>query len=106
MNQVFTIYSIFFLAAALLSFFVALLAWQRRSVKGARELTWLTVYLFRFIAGQPGTFRSQGVVVFFAGLCPWIASALYLTGINPVPGLDITPFSIILSATFLAYAIL
>ncbi len=226
MNQVFTIYSIFFLAASLLSFFVALLAWQRRSVKGAKELAWLTVasgiwtfwiifetaahtvedkifwakleylgavttpvlylifvlrftgkdklmtvrrivmlflipaftlfmaitnethylvwsgysaifpdtnlmeyyhgiwfwigymaynnlillvatiYLFRFIAGKPGTFRSQGVVVFIAGLFPWVASALYLSGINPVPGLDITPISIILSAAVLTYAIL
>ncbi|MBV5312353.1 MAG: PAS domain S-box protein [Prolixibacteraceae bacterium] len=41
MNQIFTIYSVFFLATALVSFFVAFLAWQRRTVKAAKELTQL-----------------------------------------------------------------
>ena len=42
-HQVFTVYSIFFLATSLVSFFVAFLALQRRSVKGARELAWLMI---------------------------------------------------------------
>jgi len=41
MTQFFTIYSIFFLATAFLSFFVAFLAWQRKLLNGAKELTWL-----------------------------------------------------------------
>ena len=43
MNSVFTVYSVFFLATSFVSFFVAYLAWQRRMVKGARELTLLMV---------------------------------------------------------------
>ena len=43
MNQVFTVYSVFFLTTSLVSFFVAFLAWQRRSVKGAIELAWLMI---------------------------------------------------------------
>ena len=43
MIQVFTIYSVFFLATALVSFFIAFLAWQRRLVKGAIELTRLMI---------------------------------------------------------------
>ena len=43
MNLVFTIYSFFFLVTALVSFFVALLAWRRRTVKGALELAWLMI---------------------------------------------------------------
>src|SRR5665648_834176 len=39
MSLVFTIYSAFFLATAFVSFSVAFLAWQRRFVKGAREIT-------------------------------------------------------------------
>jgi PAS domain S-box-containing protein len=39
MNYNLTIFSVFFLCASLASFFVAFLAWQRRSVNGARELT-------------------------------------------------------------------
>ena len=38
MSQIFTIYSLFFLVAALVSFFVAFLAWQRRFVKGSGDL--------------------------------------------------------------------
>lgn len=226
MNLVFTIYSFFFLATALVSFFVAFLAWRRRFVKGANELTmlmiaagigafWLifetaaptisgkifwskleyiggiptpvlylifvlrftgkdkfisakyilllfivpmitfvltitnehhhliwdgfsaisdqtnlmeyyhgigfwigyiaytylmlllsAIYLFSFCILQNKPFSSQGWIVLIAGLCPWIASVIYLTGSNPVAGLDITPISIILSGTLAAYAIL
>jgi len=226
MSLVFTIYSAFFLATAFVSFSVAFLAWQRRFVKGAREITvlmtaagigafWLifetaaptvmekifwskleyiggiptpvlylifvlrftgkdrfitpkyilllfiipvitflfaitneyhhlvwtgfsaisdktnlmeyyhgvifwtgyigytylmlfvaTISLFRFIIHQNKPFRFQGVIVLIGGLCPWTASVIYLTGSNPVAGLDITPISIILSGTLVAYAIL
>ena len=225
MNHVFTIYSIFFLATALVSFFVAFLAWQRRLVKGAKELSllmvavglgafclifetatsillekifwskleyfggiaapvcyfifalrftgkdkflsarhvlllffipavtyilvltnerhnliwsgfsaisgktnlieyyhglgfWIgyivysyillfiaTVYLYSFILHQIKTFRFQGFIVLAGGLFPWITSVCYVTGINIVPGLDITPVSISLSGILLVYAI-
>ncbi|HNW49044.1 MAG TPA: hypothetical protein PKK88_04905, partial [Bacteroidales bacterium] len=43
MIQLFTIYSLFFLVTALVSFFGAFLAWQRRNVKGALEIVWLMI---------------------------------------------------------------
>ena len=43
MIQFFTIYSLFFLVTALVSFFGAFLAWQRRNVKGALEIVWLMI---------------------------------------------------------------
>jgi len=64
-----------------------------------------TIFLFYFIIRQYKPFSSQGWIVLIAGLCPWITSILYLTGSNPVIGLDITPISIILSGTLAAYAI-
>jgi signal transduction histidine kinase len=64
-----------------------------------------TILLFNFIIRQYKPFSSQGWIVLIAGLCPWITSILYLTGSNPVIGLDITPISIILSGTLAAYAI-
>ena len=226
MNQVFTIYSIFFLATALVSFFGAILAWQRRAIKGAKELTMLlfaagvwaffiifetsattetdkifysklayfgavstpvfylifvlrfvgkdkyltlknklilftipfitlilaftnenhsllwsgfsfispetnlmeyyhgtwfwigyfgfnyilsllsTVYLIRFILVQPKTFSSQGWIVLTASVVPWSASVLYLSGLNPVTGLDLVPVSTIISGLLFNYAIL
>lgn len=226
MIQVFTIYSIFFLATALVSFFAAILAWQRRSVKGAKELArlmiaagfwafwiifetsaltendkvfwakieyfgavstpvlylifvfrfvgkdkfikvkntillsiiplitlllaltnekhyllwsgfspilektnmmeyyhgiwfWIgymgynnilllisTIYLFGFIMSHSKTFSSQGWVVLFGSLIPWVASVFYLSGINLEPGLDLVPVSMVLSGTLFTYAIL
>ena len=43
MNKVFTIYSVFYLITCFVSFFVAFLALQRKSVKGAKELFWLMI---------------------------------------------------------------
>lgn len=226
MNFVFTVYSVFFLVTTLASFYVALLAWQRRSVKGARELTWLmiaaglgsfciifetatptieskilwskleyfggiatpvlylifvlrftgkdklittnrvlmlfiipvftfllvitnekhnlvwsgfstissktnlmeyyhgigfwigyiaytylmlflaTIQLIFFILHRAKAFRRQGWIVLLGGIFPWLVSAMYLSGINPVQGLDLAPVSITLSGMLAAYAIL
>lgn len=226
MNQVSALYSIFFITTSLVSFFVAFLAFQRKSVNGARELAWLmtaagigafwiifetaasgmsekifwakleysgglatpvlylifvlrftgkekllsrrnimllfiipvftylltltngqhhliwsgfspvsgksnlmeyyhgiwfwvgyiaysyillflsAIYLVGFIVNKPKAFRSQAIVIFVGGMFPWIVSIIYLTGNSPVIGLDLTPFSISLSGTLAAYAIL
>jgi PAS domain S-box-containing protein len=226
MNQVSALYSIFFITTSLVSFFVAFLAYQRKSVNGARELAWLmlatgtgafwvifetsapemaqkifwskleysgglvtpvlylifvlrytgknkfltpgimtllflipvftfvltltneqhnliwsgfspisattnlmeyfhgiwfwigyiaysyllllvsAIFLIDFIIRQAKPFRSQALVIFAGGLIPWIVSVIYLTGNSPVPGLDLTPFSITLSGSLAAWAIL
>ncbi len=226
MNQDFTVFSGFFLATTLISFFVALLAWQRRSVKSAKELSllmiatgiaafflifetgatttaqkifwakleyigggttpvlylifvlrftgydkflsrknilflfilpvvaWLlamtneshnlfwtgfsaisedtnlmeyfhgvgfwsvylvysyillvlaTLCLFTFIARSTKPLRAKGWIIFIGCLCPWMASVVYLTRTNPVPGLDLVPVSIVLSGILMTYAIL
>lgn len=43
MNQVFTIYSVFFVATSLVSFFVAFIAFQRKGTIAAKELAWLMI---------------------------------------------------------------
>lgn len=68
-------------------------------------LLFASIYLLKFIINQVGIFRLQGVLVLIAGFCPWIASVIYLLGINFVPGLDLTPASIILSGSLFAFAI-
>lgn len=64
------------------------------------------VYLLTFILSHAKPFRTQAVVVLVGGMFPWFVSALYLSGRNPVPGLDLTPFSITISGIIAAYAIL
>jgi len=43
MSVVFTLYSVIFLISTMLSLFVAFLAWQRKHINGAKELTWLMI---------------------------------------------------------------
>jgi len=64
------------------------------------------ISLLAFSIHQNKPFSTQGWIILIAGLCPWIASFIYLTGNNPIEGLDISPISIILSGTLAAYAIL
>ena len=65
-----------------------------------------TFLLFAFIFKQTYTYRRQGWVIVLAGLCPWAASVLYVSGSNPTPGLDIVPMSVVLSAMLFFYGIL
>ncbi len=65
-----------------------------------------TFLILRFIIRQPRPFRTQGIAIVTGGLCPWLASMIYLTGLNPVPGLDLVPASIILSGVVLMLVIL
>jgi signal transduction histidine kinase len=64
------------------------------------------IILLNFIIHHARPFRSQAIIVFAGGLIPWIVSIIYLAGKSPVPGLDLTPFSITLSGILAAYAIL
>lgn len=64
-----------------------------------------SVLLLKYILTQVSVFRLQGIFVLIAGLCPWIFSLVYISGINIVPGLNITPASIILTGSLFAFAI-
>ncbi len=68
-------------------------------------LTLSTLNILIFIVNRDKTFSLQGWLLLFAGLCPWVGSALYLLGWNIVPGLDLTPLSIVLSSILMAYSI-
>ena len=65
-----------------------------------------TIYLFSFIVSHPSKFKSQGWLVLIASLIPWSASVIYLSGKNPVYGLDLVPISMIISGTLFTIAIL
>lgn len=65
-----------------------------------------TLLLFRRIIKSKRTAAIKSIVIFLAGIIPWAASVVYLTGTNPVPGLDIVPASMIVSGILFSYAIL
>lgn len=64
-----------------------------------------SVYLFKFLISRASPFKSQAKAIFVALLCPWLASVLYVSGSNPIPGFDLVPLSMIISGTLLAFAV-
>lgn len=67
-----------------------------------------TLYLFEFLRNNRHrkTYRLQGWLLAFAGLCPWATSIFYILGLNPVEGLDITPISTTLCGILISWSIL
>ncbi len=65
----------------------------------------VTVNLYDFILHRSLYYRKQGIIIIIAGFSPWTASILYLTGANPVAGLDLVPISMIISGSLFAYSI-
>ena len=64
------------------------------------------LYEFLRINQYRKVYVIQGWMVTFAGLCPWIVSIFYISGINPVKGLDITPISTTLCSILFSWSIL
>ena len=50
-------------------------------------------------------YSKQGGALLFGMAAPWLGNALYLSGLNPVPGLDLTPFCFLLTGVATAAAI-
>jgi len=76
MSLGFTPYSLFFLVTTLVSFSVAFLAWQRRSVKSARELAFL------MIAAGFGAFW-----LIFEAAAPTIADKVFWSKLEYIGGI-------------------
>ncbi len=68
-------------------------------------LIFASVFLLKFLISQASPFKSQARAILLALLCPWLASVLYVSGSNPIPGFDLVPLSMIISGTLLAIAV-
>ncbi len=53
--------------------------------------------VIRLLVRNKGLFRAQGIALLVAVLAPWIGNALYVTGLNPFPFLDLTSFAFTVS---------
>ncbi|MDA0709014.1 MAG: ATP-binding protein, partial [bacterium] len=58
-------------------------------------LIWGSVLLIRRLIRVPQLYRIQTVSILLGLLTPWAANAIYLFELNPLPFLDLTPFSFI-----------
>jgi PAS domain S-box-containing protein len=61
-----------------------------------------TILLIRTLLSAHRPYRWQAGLVLFAALLPWIGNFLYVTGLNPVAPLDLTPFAFVLSEAAIA----
>lgn len=52
-----------------------------------------TFLLFRYFVRSPGIYRQQSGVMLVGALVPWLGNIIYITGITPFSGLDLTPFT-------------
>ncbi len=64
-----------------------------------------TVIILRSIYKGKGYYRGQAIALLVGVLLPWVSNGLYLSGLFPIPHLDITPFAFVLTAVALAWGI-
>ena len=64
-----------------------------------------TIFIFRSFNRTKGLFRRQNVILLIAVLTPWVGNVLYVSGLSPIPNLDITPFAFTISIAVFAWGI-
>ena len=64
-----------------------------------------TIILLRKIITTPNQFRGQIILILVGSFWPWFGNALYITGKNPFPHLDLTPFAFALTALLFTVAL-
>ena len=58
--------------------------------------------LFLALFGAPRLYRGQVIAGLIAVLAPWVGNALYISGLNPFPYLDLTPLAFTVSGLAVA----
>ena len=65
-----------------------------------------TLILVRTAIRSSATYRLQNGLVLFATIFPWASTIMYLTNLNPLPGLDLSPIGFMFSSIILALAMI
>jgi PAS domain S-box-containing protein len=64
-----------------------------------------TIFILRSFNRMKGLFRRQNIILLIAVLTPWFGNVLYVSGLSPIPNLDITPFAFTISVVVFAWGI-
>ena len=64
-----------------------------------------TIFILRSFNRTKGLFRRQNIILLVAVLTPWFGNVLYVSGLSPIPNLDITPFAFTISVGVFAWGI-
>ena len=65
-----------------------------------------SIPLFHRLIYTSHLYRKQAFVIMISLLAPWIGNALYVTGLNPFPFLDLTPFGIAVTGSAMTLGLL
>ncbi len=65
-----------------------------------------TFLLVRTAVRSVRVFRDQAVAMLLAAFTPWIGNALYIAGVGPFPGFDLTPFAFTITGLALGWSLL
>lgn len=63
------------------------------------------IFILRSFRRTKGLFRRQNMILLIAVLTPWIGNVLYVSGLSPIPHLDITPFAFTISIVVFTWGI-
>lgn len=61
--------------------------------------------LVQFFVRSPRLYRSQVGALLVGAFLPWTGNVLYVFGLNPLPGLDLTPFGFALSGLSITWGL-
>ncbi len=64
-----------------------------------------TILLIQALIQSPHLYRRQTIALLVASLTPWAGNFLYLSGLNPLKPLDLTPFAFTVSGLTLSWAL-
>ncbi len=64
-----------------------------------------TMVLIWALVRFPQVYRQQAVTFLAGCAIPWIANIIYLAGLSPIPGLDLTPLGFALSGAVFAWGV-
>ena len=64
-----------------------------------------TIFIIQSFKRMKGLFRRQNIILLIAVLIPWVGNVLYVSGLSPIPNLDITPFAFTISVVVFAWGI-
>jgi PAS domain S-box-containing protein len=64
-----------------------------------------TIFVLRSFNQTRGLFRRQNIILLIAVVTPWFGNVLYVSGLSPIPYLDITPFAFTISIAVFAWGI-
>lgn len=68
----------------------------------------MLIATFLFVRGAlrlPAVFQRQVALIIIAVLAPWVVNVIYLLGLSPAPGLELTPLVLVFSGMIFAWAI-